>query len=530
MYYIFNEFFWYRGDTVDKSRTEYAFLNVLTGLGGYILITVLGFVSRMVFVRCLSSAYLGINGLFTNILSLLSLAELGVGSAISYELYNPLANKNTKKVASLVDFYRKAYILIGVIVGIFGVILLPFIKGAVGSYPFKENIYVIYLLFLFNSVISYFFSYRTSLLQADQKQYVVSATQYVFLFLQNVVQIVFLIVTREYIFYLVTQIICTVLFNVTISRIAIKKYPYLADKNIEKLSISEIQHILKNIWYLLTNKLSSILLNSTDNIIVSYFKGIVSVGLTSNYVLLTDTLSSFISQFFNGLTGSIGNYNVLKSREETKDLFYCFNFANFWLFGFGSLGIIFVSSDLVNICFGNKYVLPIYFPIVLAINFFVVGMMNSIWSFKYALGQFKYGRYIVLLTGVFNIVFSLILGKQLGLFGIYLATIISRLLTNFWYEPYALFKYSLHTNTIEYFIVYIKYVVIYIIAFSFNYLGYSFISLPPILSLLVHTIMCTIITNIIFYVFLRKKKEFLFFKRKVMILINLIKSKLIDKI
>lgn len=513
----------------DKSRTEYAILNILTGIGGYIFNTVLGFVCRMVFVRCLAQEYLGISGLFTNILSMLSLAELGIGSAIVYALYKPLAENDEEKIASLVDFYRKAYMIIGIFIGVLGLLLMPFIKSIVGTYTFKENIYVIYLMYLFSSVVSYFFSYRSSLLQAAQKQYIVSGVNYLITTLQSVIQIIFLIITKEYIYYLIIQIIGVVINNLVVSYIAVKEYPYIKKKDIKKISKKEIKSISKNVWYLLTNKLSSLLLSSTDNIITSYFQGIITVGMASNYTLLSTTLSGLLGQFFNGLTGSVGNYNVLNNSEETKKLFYCFNFANFWIYGYACIGFLFVSNDIITLCFGKEYLLPISIPIILTINFFIIGMMNSVWIFKSALGQFKYGRYIVLLTGILNIVLSIVLGKYMGLFGIYLATVISRLLTNAWYEPYALFKYSLKSNPKEYFSRCIQYVFVFFIVVVINYIVYVQIDFSVVINLVLHIISCTIITNFIFYILFKNKEEFQFFKNKALQILDILKRKRTEK-
>ena len=147
-----------------KSRTEYSVLNIITGLGGYALNTVLGLVCRMVFTRTLSAEYLGVSGLFTNILSMLSLAELGIGSAIIYALYKPLAVDDKEKVASLVKFYGQCYRVIGVVVAVIGVALMPFLHLLIDEPNIQENIYLLYGLYLFNAASTYFFSYRASLL------------------------------------------------------------------------------------------------------------------------------------------------------------------------------------------------------------------------------------------------------------------------------------------------------------------------------------------------------------------------------
>lgn len=266
-------------------------------------------------------------------------------------------------------------------------------------------------------------------------------------------------------------------------------------------------------------------MSSTDNIITSYFQGIITVGMASNYILLTTTLSSLLGQLFNGLTGSVGNYNVLNNSAETKKLFYYFNFANFWIYGYACMGILFVSNDIITLCFGKEYLLPMSIPIILTTNFFIIGMMNSVWIFKSALGQFKYGRYIVLLTGILNIVFSIILGKYMELFGIYLATVISRVFTNAWYEPYALFKYSLKCNPLDYFVKYFKYIFIIFITAIINYIVYIQIDISNLVNLVLHIISCTIITNSIFYIIFKNKDEYKFFKNKAMQIFYMIKRK-----
>lgn len=148
-----------------KSRTEYSVLNIMTGLGGYAINTVLGFICRMVFVKCLSEDYLGVNGFFTNILTMLSLAELGIGNAVVFALYKPLAEDDKDKIASLVKLYGTAYKTIGIIVGAIGIALMPFLNVIIRNEPnIAESIYLLYIINLFNTASTYFFSYRSSLL------------------------------------------------------------------------------------------------------------------------------------------------------------------------------------------------------------------------------------------------------------------------------------------------------------------------------------------------------------------------------
>ena len=217
----------------NKSRTEYSMLNLIAGIGGYVVNTILGFICRMVFVKYLSADYLGVNGLFTNILTMLSLAELGIGGAIVYALYKPLAEHDDKKIASLMKVYGTAYRYIGLAIGVVGLCLLPFLNVIITTKPnISESIYLLYLLNLFNTVITYFYSYKSSLLIAAQQNYIVVGINYTITILQSIFQMVALYLTRNYLVYLLIQTAGTFIYNISVSMFATKRFPCMQDKNI----------------------------------------------------------------------------------------------------------------------------------------------------------------------------------------------------------------------------------------------------------------------------------------------------------
>lgn len=495
-----------------KTRMQYSVLNVLTGIGGYIINTLLGFICRMVFVRCLAAEYLGINGLFSNILSMLSLAELGIGSAIVYALYKPIAENDKDKIAALMQFYGHAYRIIGCVVAIFGVLMIPFLNFVIQEPPtIKENLYVIYLLYLFNTASTYFFSYRSSLLTAVQQNYLVIGISYLFTIVQSILQIIFLVLTKEYMTYLFIQTIGVFGYNLTISYIAKKKYPYIEKKEIVAVDQKEKKEIVKNIKALTIWKLSGLLVNNTDNIIITYFSGIISVGYTSNYTLFSSTLNSLLTQLFNGITASVGNYNATESKEKKIELFNKIHFANFWLFGWAALLIFIVSGDLVRIFYGEQYVLPMNIPFVIAMNFYMVGMQNAVWMFKNTMGLFQQGRYLLIITAVINLIASIVLGEHFGVLGILLATAISRALTNTWYDPYAVFKYGFGISPKYYYKQYIRFTLVLILSGGIEYLICQQMCLGLVTNIAVKCLVSTLITNFIFILFLKKKPEFLYF-------------------
>ena len=220
----------------EKSRSEYSIINILTGFGGYFLNVLIGYICRIFFVRCLNADYLGINGLFTNILSMLSLAELGIGGAIGFALYKPIAEHDEDKIASYMQFYGKAYRIIGITVGVFGLLMMPFLRIIITTPPnISENIYVIYLVYLFNTASSYFFSYRASLITAAQKNFIVLGVNYLCVIIASMIQIPILLLTHNYMAYLIVQTLSTFFNNFIISYVAKKMYPFITNTNVKPL-------------------------------------------------------------------------------------------------------------------------------------------------------------------------------------------------------------------------------------------------------------------------------------------------------
>lgn len=477
-----------------RSRTTYSMMNMGVGFAGYFLNTIMGFVCRMVFVRCLPAEYLGINGLFGNILSMLSLAELGIGTAIVYALYKPLAENDEDKIASLMRFYGKAYRIIGLVVAGAGLALLPFLSFIIGDVPqIKENIYVIYAVYLFNTALTYFFSYRASLLVAAQRNYIQLGISYIVTTLQSLVQIAVLLLFKEYMLYLAIQTIGTIAFNIIISQKAAHDYPYIKGKNTPPLPQEEKKSLFKNVKALTVSKVSELLVYGTDNIIITYFQGLVTVGAASNYTMLSGIVSTLTNQIFNSLVASVGNLNAIESKERQYKFFRILQLANFIIFSWAAIGIWFVSSDLVELFFGPSFVLEASIPFVLALNFYVVTMQTAANTYRSTMGLFKYGQYILIFTAAINLGLSIWLGKIWGLFGIYIATAIARILTNNWYIPYAVFKHGLKRNPLDYFVSYFKYFLVTAIDAGICYLVCGFMHFHIVINVILKLTLCTVV-------------------------------------
>ena len=314
-----------------KSRTYNSSLNLLSSFGKQMITLILGFVSRWFFIKILGASYLGINGLFANIISVLSMADLGFGSAIVYSMYKPLAENNERKLAALLQFYKRVYKVIALVISVIGFSLIPFLKYLVKLDTPIEHIEIYYILFLANVIISYLYSYKMCIITADQKDYLLNIYSFVFTIIQFVLQLVVLFALKNYIVYLVVQILCSFANNVFSSRKAVQHYPFIINK--EKLSSAEKQEISKNIKSMFLYKIGGVLLNNTDNILISTLVGTITVGFYSNYSMLTQMASSYINIIFQSLYASVGNLNATESKEYKYTIFERLQLLNIWIYG-----------------------------------------------------------------------------------------------------------------------------------------------------------------------------------------------------
>ncbi|MFR1850567.1 MAG: lipopolysaccharide biosynthesis protein [Clostridium sp.] len=516
----------------ENSRMLNSVRNIFTGFLGQFITLITGFICRTIFIQCLKTEYLGVSGLFTNILSVLSLAELGVGSAINYALYKPLAEKNKREVSEYMNFYSKAYTSIGIIIFIIGICLLPFFKYLIKDTPnIKENINLIYIIYLSNTSIGYFFSYKSALINADQRNYIVSLVNYLRVILQALIQIVTLLITKNFLLYLIIEFIFSIIENLVIAYITNKLYPFVKVNKKNKLEKSKKNKLIADIRDLMINKLSGVLVNNTDNLIITYFNGLVTVGLCSNYNLLINIINTTLKQFFNGIQASLGNLNAVESKEKRELYFNMMNLINFWLFGFCTICIVFLINDVITIWIGKDYLLPNSIKYILAVNFYIVGMQNSVWSYKVTSGIFKQGRFILAIMAIINLILSIILGNKIGLLGILLATTIARLTTNVWYDAYILYKIVFNKSSKDYFIQYFKniLIILFTIIIIYFFIKNLIVSTNIYICFVIKLLICIIMINLCFLIIFYNKYEFKYIKNYVSILIknnSFIKNKL----
>lgn len=488
-------------------RSKSSAKNLVVALIGQAFGLIISFIARIIFVKFLSDEYLGLNGLFTNLLTMLSLVELGVGSALVYSLYKPLADGDNEKVKSLMDLYRKAYNIIGGVVLIIGILFIPFYRYLISEVPSISHLDFIYILFVLNTAISYFYSYKRSLIICDQKRYIATIYRYVFYFLLNVFQIIVLFLTHNYILYLITQVVFTWLENICISIKADRMYPYLKDKNIKKLDKKELNTISKNVRAMLFHKIGGVVVNSTDNILISKLVGLIAVGMYSNYYLITSALDTITAQFFNAITASVGNLGACTNSKKVKETFNTTFFLNYLIYGVITVCLLILFNPFIEVWLGKKYLFDFGVVLVITICFYLKGIRKTCLTFKDALGLFWQDRYKPIIESIINLVASIILGIKYGVLGIFMGTIISTVTTSLWIEPYVLYKYYFKENIIDYLYRFIKYTLVVVLTYLIVQKIVILISINGILSLLIKGVVSLILSILIMTIVFIKTNE-----------------------
>lgn len=420
-------------------RRKNGLKNMMASMLSNIVTIIVGLIAQALFVKILGIEYLGLNGLFTNIISMLGIVELGLGNAIIYNLYKPIANNDIKTIKSLMHFYKKSYHIVGFVVLTIGLIIIPFLPLFIEEVTVSINIVLIYILFLLDIVLSYFLSYKRSILYADQKNYIINLIHIGYTLVLNITQILVLWFTKNYYLYLIVKIIVRIVENVVITFIANKKYEFLKGKA-EKLDTNIEKDIFKKVKALFFHKIASFVVAGTDNIIISKFLGLVSVGLYTNYYLIINAVQTLIIQGLTALTPSIGNMLVTESKEKQFDTFKKIRFLNFWIACFSCISILIIMDSFVTIWLGEKYLLPKLVLIILSFNLFQKLMRSTYQTFKEAAGIYYEDRYVPLVESIVNIIMSVIGVKLIGLAGVFVGTIISGF--TLWFYSYPKYVYS----------------------------------------------------------------------------------------
>lgn len=423
-------------------RTKYVIVNIAIGIIGQLILAFGNLVLRRVFVYTIGLEYLGVNGLFSNILSFLALTESGVGVAMAYSLYQPLADDNKERIKALMGFYKKIYMLIALGVCILGLLLLPLFPYLIKDSEFnQQKINIYYLLFLADNIASYFFAYKTTFLNANQKNYVISVVRTCVQFVGIILKSLALLFTGNFILYLLIAVLVTIANNIVISFYVIKKHSYLNENTKIRVDHQDKILLIRNIKGLFLHKVGAFVVFGTDNIIISAFINLKTVGTYSNYSMILSQLNTLASQIFNALIPGMGNY--IATSSDTQKIYNMYKntlFINFLLYGFFTSILACVLQPFVEWWIGTEGLLENTVVYLLLVDFYLKGMRNAVQIMKNAGGVFYEDRFSPLIEAVTNLVISIIMVNKFGIAGVFIGTIVSGLIAPFWITPFFLYR------------------------------------------------------------------------------------------
>ena len=493
---------------METSRTKNVYRNSYIGLVSQILIAIFSFVSRTIFIKTLGVEYLGVNGLYSNILTMLALSDLGIYTVMVYSLYKPIADKDYERIAILIKYFKKLYWAIAVVVLILGLICIPFLPHLIKNSNLSTNeIVKYYVLYLMNSVCSYIAISKSTLLRANQRVDIIQIITMITTLGVDVVQIIFLLLYHNFTQYLVIQIIFTLINNCLLTVIANKKYPYLKQYSSIAVPRDMKINIVKNLKATFLYKIGNVVMNSTDNILISMILGTGIVGYYSNYFTVIAMINKFIMILINAMLASIGNYfaseNETKSYKLFKQLIFIFGFVAATCCSCYICGM----DDFIYIWIGEEYIIGGGFIYALAFYRFVYCFIHPIWMTRESTGIFISTRYVMGLAAIINILLSVLLGRIIGLSGIIIATALSYLLTTFWYEPLQMKKHVFKNSMIDYWKHVIKVLLTSAVVIGVSCTLRLWVT-HNIILLFVKFIICGCCSTLIFFITFRNSDEF----------------------
>ncbi|SFO26534.1 Membrane protein involved in the export of O-antigen and teichoic acid [Pseudobutyrivibrio sp. UC1225] len=497
-----------------ETRTKSAGKNAVTAITNKIALLVLTFVSRKLFIKYIGIEYLGINGLFSNVLTLLCMADLGIGIAMNVSLYKPIAENDYRKISGLLNYFKYIYRMIALAVTVIGLGLIPFLKYLVNMDSTIPHLYIYYMVFVFKNTVSYLLVYKSSLLRADQKTYMINRLEIVVNFSKIVLQLLVVWLLKSYLCFILLDVLAIAAQNIIISALTDKQYKFI-DKTV-RLEKEEKKNLFGDISSVFLYKIAWSLLNGTDNILMSVIVGTIYVGLYSNYFTITNTLETLIALLFNSLTASIGNLVATTGSEKRYSTFKSMQMVSFWICGNVAVCILFLVQDFIGIWVGAQYRLDNLTVIAIVLNIFFSTCMRPVWTFREGTGMYKQIRYIMFVTALLNLILSIVLGKWLGISGILFATSISKISTYFWYEPQILFKKVFNVSPKNYFLEYLFNTLILAVCICLCFIPMKYMDGSNIVFWIIKALVCVIIVNIVYLVRYWKTDEFKLLKTKIL--------------
>lgn len=493
-------------------RIQKARKNIIFGYISNLVILLVNFIQRTVFIYMLGRTLSGVNGVYTDVLSVLSLTELGIGTALNYSLYKPVAERNIEKIKSYMRFYKKAYLTIAGVIAVLGISISPFLKYILknpGSLTVGE-LTLYYYLFLFNTVISYFVTYKYSLVNAEQKNYIQTNITTLTKIVTAAVQIAVLLLFRNFLFYLLAQSVVELLQKIFVTAYLNRLYPYLRDKDVKKLTAEETQIVATKTKALICHKIGDVARLQTDKIIISSFVSVDTAAIVDNYVYIITYVGNFVNIIFDSVISGFGNVVATESKERQYLLFKVYRFFACWLFGFGAVGFFHLLTPFIGGVWlrDGSWTLPQVTVTLLVMDFYLKGGRTVLLNFKIASGLFEQDRFLPLIQGAVNLVVSIVLVIKIGVTGVYVGTLVSGIMANL-IRPGIIYRVCFGKSAGAYFRDSLKYIgVILAVGAVITPIRHAVMGEVTILSFALMVILITLFYNLVFLAVFHRTEEF----------------------
>lgn len=491
------------------NKTRNATRNVFFGVVEKTYSLLVPFVFRTIMIRTIGVQYLGLNSLFSSVLQVLNLAELGVGSAMVFSMYKPIAEDDTDHICALMRLYRLYYRVIGLVILCIGLLCLPFIPKLIhGQIPPDMNVHILYLLNLSVTVLSYWlFAYRSCVINAYQRRDIISKIHIAAGTFKYALQLIALICLRNYYYYVVARILTQIFSNIIVLYITRRFYPQY--QPIGKLTKDEIHRINRRVRDLFTSKVGGVIIHSADTIVISSFLGLEILAIYQNYYYVISAIMAFVTIFNTSVLAGVGNSLVINSEEENYKEFRVFSFMQYWIIGFCFCCFISLFQPFMTIWMGAHMLLD--FPIIVLMSFVFIGdkLVQMMSVYKDAGGIWHEDRYRPILSGVCNLVVNIIMVQIWGIYGVVISTILSVFCISLPWITNNIFKYLFaNQNKIEYIKYSCKWFCLIVFSGVVCYCTCKYIIGSTMLQLMVRMIICIIIPNLLFFFAFNKTSEF----------------------
>lgn len=494
----------------EKLKTEKVIKNTFWATFGYIVYAFAGFVSRSIFVNQLGDTITGVATLFSSILNLLSMTELGFGTAISVHLYKPISENDNEKISALINLYRKAYMVVAASVFVLGMIILPFLNVFVKTTENIPDLKLYFFLYILKSVASYCYAYKSVLLTVSQESFYASNITNFMLTVVTIAQTIILHYFANFTMYLVVAILGVLITNISISAVVDRKYPYLKKFEDARVSKEEKKDIFAFIKASSVDKISGSVKTATDNMIISGFINVAVTGIVGNYNMIVTTAYIFLNLFFNNVSPAVGNLCVTENKEAQYNTLMDLEYVTFWLYGFVSVGMFCTITPFVTEIWLKKpdMVLQPFTLLLIVFNFFITGTCLPSEIYFSVNGLIKKFPFINVINVILNLILSIGLVYIYDVNGVYIGTVLSYVLTNLTLTHYIVFKYHFDNKRSRYFKLYFKCMIIVAAAWFISYATCKMIITVGIVGLLIKMLLCTVIFNFVFLISTFRSREF----------------------